>query len=219
MAHTIIIDGANGSGRKMLGFELALVLLYNMQKTALLLTPNSTLKQTILARQTQYPNLPTPQILNREDFIKKNNEFDAIIIPEINAFDDLAINSSTYITLIPQKKKYINNFEKDINYINSIWELKKKIAANHKRTLNWVICENNLFSNNSSVPSAQLEKLAKTYGFRLAPPLTNRKTYFLNHIGISAQDKNTPQLTEQMSYEDICAKREIIKLAEFIFGT
>ncbi len=218
MAHIIIIDGVAGSGRKTLCFELALTLLYNAQKTALLLQPNSPLRQTLMIRKKQYPNLPIPEILNQNEFQHNKDNFDAIIIPETNSTAEFAINSNTYITIIPKNKKQINLFQKNLSYINSIWELKKKIAATHKRSLNWIVCENNLTPNSSLQPSIQLDKMSKTYGFRLAPPLTNRKAYLINHSGISAQDKNLPELNKQMNYEDICAKREIIKLAEFIFG-
>lgn len=216
--HIIIIDGAPCSGRKMLCFELALVLLYNNQKTALLLDTDSPIHNTLAERQKMYPLLLLPQIITREQLAEQANKFDAVIVPEVNSNDDIAINAGTYITIIPKDKKNINRFQNDAAYINSIWELKKKIAATHKRSLNWIVCENTLTKNNTKTVTPMLVNKAKTCGFRLAPPLSYRKPYFLNATGISAQDKMLPELKNKMQYEDICAKREIIKLAEFIFN-
>jgi hypothetical protein len=56
------------------------------------------------------------------------------------------------------------------------------------------------------------------YGFRLCPPLNKRQAYQNNFLGLSAQDKTTGNLNKYLTYDDICAKREIIKLAEFIFS-
>jgi hypothetical protein len=61
--------------------------------------------------------------------------------------------------------------------------------------------------------------MAKMYGFRVAPMLNRRQAYLSLAEGCSAQDKSEAVLKSQMTYEDICAKREIIKLAEFIFNS
>ncbi len=216
--HIIIIDGAPGSGRKMLCFELTLTLLYNNQKTALLLSADSPLHRILDERRQAYPQLPLPQVITRSQFVGQNNNFDAVIIPEITAEDELAVNADTYITLIPKDRKNINRFQKDTAYINSMWELKKKIAAARKRSLNWVVCENFTAQKNNGTSITPLTDKAKTCGFRLAPPLADRKPYRLYTEGVSAQDKTFPELKNQMRYDDICAKREIIKLAEFIFN-
>ena len=65
--------------------------------------------------------------------------------------------------------------------------------------------------------------MSRLYGFRAAPPLNFRHPYQNAVSGISAQDKTLspeffPELAKQLTYEDICAKREILKLAEFIFS-
>ncbi|MCM1322737.1 MAG: division plane positioning ATPase MipZ [Acetobacter sp.] len=216
-AHVIIIDGESGVGKKMLGFELALTLLYNQQKTALLLSPDSPLKKTLDLRKQNFPQLPHPNLISREEFHTAINNYDAIIIPT-TATDELAITAETFITLLPKNKKSIINFQKNKTYINTLWELKKKRAASYRRSLDWVICENNLKNKNNTEPSIELTKIAKMYGFRLCPPLNNRSTYQANVNGISAQDKVITELNNQLTYEDICAKREIIKLAEFIFS-
>ena len=64
-SHIIILDGKKESGRKTLSFELALVLMYNNQKTALLLDNDSPMRQTLAKRPK---DLPTPAIINRENF-------------------------------------------------------------------------------------------------------------------------------------------------------
>lgn len=217
-AHIIIIDGAEGSGRNTLCFELALTLLYNAQRTAIVLPPDSPLRKTIANRQKKMPQLLTPAILDRENFNNEANNFSAVIIPHAGAIDELAAFSSTYITILPKDKNVLQNFTKDKAYLNNMFELKKKIASLYGRSLNWIICENNLKTDISDTPSKELEKISRLHGFRPAPPLNHRLSYQNNINGISAQDKSLPLFKNELTYEDICAKREIIKLAEFIFS-
>lgn len=217
-AHVIIIDGADGVGKKTFCFELALTFLYNKLNTALLLSPDSVLFQTLVKRKRDYPNLPTPTIITKKDFLNSTNDYDAIIIPDINFADQCKTYAHTYITLLPQTKTSVKSFQKNMSYINTLWELKKKIASEQHHTLNWVVCENNLKEKNNITPSPELNKIARMYGFRLPPPLHYRKAYKKNISGLSAQDKVLPELKKQMTFDDICAKREIIKLAEFIFS-
>jgi hypothetical protein len=217
-AHIIVIDGPKNTGRKMLSFELALTLLYNAQRTAIVLANDSPLRQTLQKRRILLPQLLSPMIIERENFYEEANKYNAVIIPEINMDDEFALTASTYITMLPQGKQTAQKFAKKKIYINNVWELKKKIASTYGHSLNWIICENNLTNKTKAAPSTELEKISRVYGFRVAPPLNNRKPYQENINGISAQDKTLPILKKELSYEDICAKREITKLAEFIFN-
>lgn len=216
-AHIIIIDGEKNSGRNMLCFELALILLYNAQRTALVLSPDSPLREALKKRRLTMPQLLTPAVISFDEFYNEANKYQAIIIPEVSAQHELSVTSSTYITLLPKNKPAITRFKKK-DYINNLFELKKKIAATYNHSLNWIICENNFKPAVIEEPSSELQELAHTYGFRVAPPLNYRKAYKNNISGISAQDKSLPLLQKDLSYEDICAKREITKLAEFIFS-
>ncbi len=216
-AHIIVIDGASKTGKKMFGFELALALAYNQQKTALVLPADSPLRQTLNTRQTQFPLLPQLGIISREDFYNKVNNFNAVIL-SASPSDSLATTANTFITLLHKNKKDISSFMQNTTYKADLWELKKKIACQQKHALDWIICENNLNGKNSSIPSEELAKIAKMSGFRLAPPINCRKAYATNIAGLSAQDKTISELKKDLTYDDICAKREIIKLAEFIFS-
>jgi len=216
-AHIIIIDGKANTGKKMFSLELALVLAYNSQKTAIVLPTDSKLRQTLNQRRQQFARLPQIEIITREDFKAKANDYNAVIIPA-SANDELALTANTFITIIPQTKKSATAFKQDTTYLNTLWELKKKIAASSGRSLDWVVCENNLKDKSTDAPSEELAKTAKLYGFRACPPLNRRKAYAANVSGISAQDKTTPELKKELTYDDICAKREIIRLAEFIFS-
>lgn len=213
-AHIIIIDGTSKSGKKLFGLELAITLMYNNQKTAILLDSDSSLINIITDRKKSHPLLPTPDIITRKFFDNELHNYDAIIIPGITSSDSLAHFVDTYITLLSSS---IRDFKKDISYINNIWELKKKIASTHSKSLNWVICENNLKQKSVDTPSKELEIMSKMYGFRVAPPINKRLSYLKTLEGISSQDKTTNLLKKHLTYEDICAKREITKLAEFIF--
>ncbi len=215
-AHIIIIDGTSQSGKKLFGLELAITLMYNNQKTAILIPNDSPLQKIINKRKETHPFLPTPNIITRKNFTSETNLYDAIIIPGISAIDELASTVDTYITLLPTSS--IRKFQKDKLYINNIWELKKQIASQHNKTLNWVICENNLKEKFVDTPSKELSAMAKLYGFRVSPPINKRNSYLNTLEGISSQDKISETLKNKLTYEDICAKREITKIAEFIFN-
>ena len=112
-AHIIIIDGETGTGKKTFGLELSLVLLYNQQKTALVLSTDSPLRQTLNLRKTQFPELPSPAILTREEFLEKADNYDAVIIMT-NAADNLAATAQTFITLLPKNKKASSRFTPNV---------------------------------------------------------------------------------------------------------
>lgn len=218
-AHIVIVDGQEGAGKKTVSFELAVTLLYNAQKTALVLPNNSSLHQTITNRLKLLPQLLTPTILSKENFYTQANNFNAIIIPHSVADEEFDIMASTYISLWPKNSKNTANISDDKLLLNRMFELKKKIASAYNRSLNWIICENNLTKVLSDAPTEKLKKSERIYGFRAAPPLNYRHSYQANKTGISAQDKSLPMFKKDMTYEDICTKQEIVKLAEFIFST
>ena len=217
-AHIIVIDGEKGSGRKTLSFELAITLLYNHQQTALLLKEGSPLSETIRKRREQTPNLPQIPIITDANFAANASLYKAIIIPEADSDNKYAEYSSTYITLLKQNKPALKRFRQNQSYLSSVWELKKKIAARRKQSLNWVICENNLTPRLKDTPDEELLQMSKLYGFRVAPPLNMRAAYKKNITGLSAQDKSAPEFQKMLTYEDICTRREITRLAEFIFS-
>ena len=183
-AHIIIIDGEKGSGRKTLGFELALTLIYNNRKTALLAPQDSPLASTVQKRGRLPASLPPIPLISAENFTSATKQYDAIIIPEASTANDFAEFAATYITLLKHDRTSLKHFRQNQVYLTGIWELKKRIAARHKAT----------------------------------PPLNYRNTYKTNISGLSSQDKNTPEFKKMLTYEDICTRREIERLAEFIFS-
>ena len=218
-AHIIIIDGKKDSGRNTLCFELALALLYSAQRTAIVASPDSPLYNALKERRKTIPELLTPAILSREEFYNEANKYNAVIIPHTDANDELAVTASTYITMLPKEKPELKQFIKNKNYQANLFELKKKIASAYGHGLNWVVCENNLKTAQIiEQPSSELEAFSRLHGFKVAPPLNLRNAYKNNIKGISAQDKSLPMLKKLLTYEDICAKREVVRLAEFIFS-
>jgi len=218
-SHIVIINGNKGSGCKTLALELALALIYSSEKTAILLSDTSLLHQTLAKRKRLFPALPCPEIITRSSFFHKANNYDAIIIPEIPPKDELAVFASTFISIMEKRSSLNPDFKKNAPYLNALWELKKKIAAAQNHGLNWVVCENNPKNKNKNTSFEELQQTSRLYGFRIAPELHCRTAYKNLSQGLSAQDKFTPNLSKDLTYEDICAKREIIRLAEFIFNS
>ena len=137
--YIVVINGEKDTGRKTVCLELALVLLYNRQKTAVLLNEDSSLRQTFNNRRQKFPTLPQPDILERNSFPLAAAPYDAVIIPEISATDELADNAATFITLLRHSRSGIKKFQQNKAYLNEVWELKKRIAATRGHSLNWVV--------------------------------------------------------------------------------
>ncbi|MBR5599213.1 MAG: hypothetical protein IKW39_04150, partial [Alphaproteobacteria bacterium] len=211
-AHIIIVDGSPSSGKKLFCLELAITLMHNNQNIAILLDSDSPLQQTIHLRKNSYPELPTPAVIEKKDFEASKSGYDAIIIPCISPTDELAQTANTFITILNSKS--VSTFKNNKTYINKMWELKKQIASQRKTSLNWVVIENHLKDKLIDTKSKELQNLSKMYGFRIAPPINKRLSYQNTLKGISSQDKTLDFLKKTLTYEDICAKREITKLAE-----
>ncbi len=216
--HIITIDGMPNSGRKTLCFELSLILLYNNMTTAILVNKDSPLHQIIELRKQNYPLLPTPELINSSIFFDCIDKYDAILIINDKEFSELITYSSTYISIIAKTKTSSQNFTKDINYINNIWELKKQIASKHNKSLNWIVIENNTKKVAKSLESNTLQQFTRQYSFKNPSALQHRFSYKSNHSGLSSQDNFHESKKENLSYLDIITKREITRLAEFIFN-
>ena len=111
-AHIIIVDGFPSSGKKLFGLELAITLMYNDQKTAILLPSSSPLRTIIENRKKTHPFLPSPDIIERSNFNLETKNYDAILIPGIPPSDELASNVESKIIEASEK---VYNAEFNIN--------------------------------------------------------------------------------------------------------
>lgn len=105
-------------------------------------------------------------------------------------------------------------------YANYIWDVKKKLAAQGKNYLNWIVVGNKITStrsNNKNIVFDYLQQLSKLYGFRFCEGFKDRVIYkelFLE--GLTVLDMQHEQLKRRMRISHIAAKQEIKQLAEFI---
>lgn len=106
------------------------------------------------------------------------------------------------------------------HYAQFVWEIKKHLAQQGKPTLNWIVASNKvspLNSHNKTVFFDHLNRIAKTYGFRVAGSVKDRVIYkelFLQ--GLTVLDLNTRALKGRLTMSHLAAKQEIKNLAEFI---
>lgn len=163
-----------------------------------------------------------------------SREYDAVIIDTPGTknylFEEAHKHADTLIT--PMSDSLIDlNVMADIDfasstigkpghYANFIWEVKKKMAAENRGYLNWIVVGNKTStynSKNKNLVFDYLEKLGKLFGFRFTPGLKDRIIYkelFL--VGLTVLDMQHPKLQLKMTLSHLAAKREVKSIAEFI---
>ena len=186
------------------------------------------------APQEDYSLIPASQSNIRNRIKELQKEYDALIIDTPGTknylFDEAHQHADTLIT--PMTDSLIDlNVMADIDfasstigkpghYANFIWEVKKKMAAENRGYLNWIVVGNKTStynSKNKNLVFDYLEKLGKLFGFRFTPGLKDRIIYkelFL--VGLTVLDMQHPKLQLKMTLSHLAAKREVKSIAEFI---
>ena len=100
-------------------------------------------------------------------------------------------------------------------YLNFIWKIKKNQASQGKKYLNWIIVP--YLQKSGSVEFLHLSEASRRYGFRIAPAIYYRDEYMHISNGFCSADLRNEKLAHLMSLNDVYARREILKLADFIW--
>ena len=150
---------------------------------------------------------------NKNYLFEEAHKFaDTLITPISDSLIDL--NTISEIDFAHPEKHHAGH------YAGYVWDVKKHLAAQGKPPLNWIVVGNKisaLGSRNKNQVFGFLEKAAKAYGFRLAPPIRDRVIYkelFLQ--GLTVLDLSREGLKHRLSVSHLAAKQEIRSLAEFI---
>ena len=170
----------------------------------------------------------------KDELNQLKKEYDAIIIDTPGnknyLFEEAHLHADTLITPISDSLIDLNvlseidpnkpDYKHAGHYARFVWEIKKKLAAQGKPLLNWIVVGNKISSLNSHNKKQVFEYLnsaAKIYGFRVAENIKDRVIYkelFLQ--GLTVLDINHQVLKYRLSLSHIAAKQEIRDLAEFI---
>lgn len=184
--------------------------------------------------ENDYSKIHSHIQLVRNELENLKQTFDAIIIDTPGnknyLFEEAHLHADTLITPMADSLidlnvlSEVNPNQPDIkhagHYAQFVWEVKKKLAAEGKPLLNWIVVGNKISSLNSRNKNQVFEYLdsaAKIYGFRIAPNIKDRVIYkelFLQ--GLTVLDINHEILKYRLSLSHIAAKQEIRDLAEFI---
>ncbi len=221
MAQIIIINSINNAaGKTLLTAHLA-VMLASEYKTAVLdnAGENSALAMFIARRYnlnlSQKCNLPIPPYysLQKEKFDTLKNTNDVLLLdsPDEKYFK----HADILITPLYKEEGALSVSSPNSLYASLIWEAKKKRAAIGKNAFRWVVVPNDDYTDE------QIEKIsasAKTLGFQISSRLHRRNEYAAGlKNGITVLDKDLPELKTLFDLPDLYARRELKKLASFIW--
>jgi hypothetical protein len=120
-----------------------------------------------------------------------------------------------FITLVSNSEDLRVLTEKNSPYASIIWQAKKARAAGGRNAFRWVVVPNGTFSEKDL---ADLSQSGKFLGFAVAPSLTKRPEYQQGLAsGITVLDKDLPEFKSSFGLPDFYARRELKKIAEFIW--
>lgn len=221
MAQIVIINSVNNAaGKTTLTAHLA-VMLAAEYKSAVLdnAGENSALAMFVAKRynlnlgKNYHLIVPPYYSLQKEKFDELGDTCDVMLLdsPDEKYFK----YADVLITPIRGREGALSVSSTDSLYAAFIWDAKKKRAAIGKSAFRWVVVPNDDYSNE------EIEKIAacgKILGFQLAPRLHHRLEY-ANGLknGVTVWDKDQPELKTLFDLPDLYARRELKKLASFIW--
>ncbi len=221
MAQIVIINSVNNAaGKTTLTAHLA-VMLAAEYKSAVLdnAGENSALAMFVAKRynlnlgKNYHLIVPPYYSLQKEKFDELGDTCDVMLLdsPDEKYFK----YADVLITPIRGREGALSVSSTDSLYAAFIWDAKKKRAAIGKSAFRWVVVPNDDYSNE------EIEKIAacgKILGFQLAPRLHHRLEYASGlKNGVTVWDKDQPELKTLFDLPDLYARRELKKLASFIW--
>jgi len=221
--YVVITSSQKAAGKTLLAFNLAAALWHDGYSVKIC----SPFAENFLRRREEFCRvnkfeLPFPEsvaLTDLDDKCQKTEEKQVAVIDMQNADNEknemLLAKAHTLITVVNPKDDE-TNWQADSPYLNLIWRVKKEAAQRGRKYLNWIVAENQIVPHLES-SKALLEKFSRRYGFRVAPIVRYRKTY--QHImdGYCAADMPDFSGDLKMTMADVYARREILKLTDFMW--
>lgn len=219
MVQIVVINSINqNSGKTLLAAHLSVMLAKDYKVLLMDDKSKSELSDFIALRHvlnlSKNYNLPVPSYLslNKQSF-KQIQEYDVVILdsPDSQYFQFADI----FVTPLTSKDGLNSLSERNSLYANLIWNAKKQRALSGKNAFKWVVIPNDTYSQEEY---KNLNTSARLLGFSVAPQFLNRKEYGNGFkSGITVLDKDIPQLKTLFDLPDLYARRDLKKLADFIW--
>lgn len=221
MVQVVVINSLNPkSGKTLLTTHLG-VMLAKEYKTAVLDSAGekSDLAMFVARRYTlnlsQNLNLPIPQYhsLEKNTFEETIAPYDVVILDspdkKFYAYADV------WITPLKGTEGLASVVQKDSLYASLVWQAKKQRASGGKSAFRWVIVPNDAYTPQEAQALAQVGKFL---GYQTSPRLETRPEYNEGlKTGLTVLDKDLPVLKTLFELPDMYARRNLKKIAEFIW--
>ena len=219
----IVISSSNvQTGKTTLALNLAAVL-WSDGYDILLFAPHnkdieSFMQQREMLNKQSAVCLPMPQIIDSISNIPEKQEKSVIIadIPTVENGQYRKIFSMAHTLISMGNDVEDLSWDFSDSYMEIIWQAKKDIAARGIKYLNWIAMLNNQ-ENSDNEKILILQEKAKKYGYRIAEPLKFRNAYKYWQNGYCTADMAKFRGIFKMSLEDVYARREILKLTDFLW--
>lgn len=160
-------------------------------------------------------SLPTPRLITKTSEAALNEKEVIIVdLSSANESDANDIYNQAHTLITITNKSQDMNLQPDDPYLNTVWNAKKNLAARGIKYLNWIVVAN---LQNDQDWTDELADLSRRYGFRIAPAIRYRQAYQHINEGFCAADMTVNSKAFRMSFEDVYARREILKLTDFLW--
>lgn len=215
----IVVSGTKRKrGNSVLALNLAGALWNDDYKVGLFSSDNDTLQAFLQMRkmfcQAHKVNLFQPKAVKNMNDISDISALVADISADSYQEYETVFNAA-HTLITPLNSEDDISWQASDEYLNFIWKIKKNQAAQGKKYLNWIVVP--YLKNENDENFSHLAEYSRRYGFRIAPAIYYRDEYMHVAQGYCAADLRHKKLAKQMSLKDVYARREILKLADFIW--
>ena len=225
----VISSSTPNVGKTLLAINLSAALWTDNYKVKLYAPQNKEIYEFLEKRKKlcseKHIKMPMPEIIERitDNYIAGDNDDNrekTVIIADIPTAENEK-NAEVFSlahTLISAGKKVEDlqwNFSD--SYMELIWKTKKNIAAGGRKYLNWIAVLNSDVKLTDNYEQ-KLQNNARRYGYRVAEPLHYRRAFCSLDRGYCAADAAQFHKILPMSMEDVYARRDILKLTEFLWN-
>jgi hypothetical protein len=219
MVQVIVINSINqNSGKTLIAAHLAVMLAKDYKVALMDDVFKSELSYFVAKRynlnmQEGY-NLAVPEYhsLNKSTF-SQIEKYDVVILDAPNR--QYFQYADIFITPLFGQDGFESLSDRQSLYASLIWDAKKQRASMGKNAFKWIAIPNDAYSQDAY---KILSESGKILGFGVAPTLPTRKEFSegLNKA-ITVLDKDIPQLKTLFDLPDLYARRDLKKLADFIW--
>lgn len=221
MAQIIVINSVNnGSGKTLLAAHLA-VMLARDYKTAVMDNVGDSSPLALFVAKRYNLNLgknymlPVPEYhsLRKETLAAAGDKYDVVLLdsPDAKYFKYADI----FITPLSGREGLNAVANPKSMYASLLWNARKSRAADGKSTFRWVVVPNDDYTGEDY---KQLSEAGKFLGFSVAQRWINRAAYADGlKRGVTVLDKDQPALKTLFDFPDLYARRDLKKLADFIW--